>query len=652
MKFLVTESQFELVVSDIENHFINEGINDEAALRIIKISGVDNGEKIFNYLKQIDKSKNHKSLPAMVTFYLNHPENVSDEYFNEVIQTFKKLSNQPNSPDVTITKDGKINILNNSFEIKEFEKFKDFVDHYYYKENEEDAEVSKKLLSTEENIIFENDKFIVYEAPSPQVCIKLFGKDNEGRKYVERSFCIGAGTLEAPTHWYAQHRDPSGSWRVTFYVVVDKEKFKVWEEHGGDSNTLLVVIGVRRDVDGNLEFLAWDKENSGPGDRVNGFESPKKYVEYLVDNGVNIKGMTPKPFIDLSDSQIVRMAERWSDDDLFDSLTPKQKYKYVNEKAHTLTEYQVKFLMKYMPPALITNFIKNFEKVGTLQMPAFLQLTNNLKKSYINSKLIQLYNNNNKFNEDMLFKYIGTSDDFKTYAINHIKNSLSPDTKHINNDKESSKRILSLLDPISFFESLVNEKTVDIDSNNFKMSKLPENIGDYLSNVHELNIKNLDSISSIPASIGKCKNLTILHIWNCHSLNSLPDEIGQLSNLNDLVVKDCYLTSIPETIGKLTNVETISLEDNQITSLPKSISNCRSLHMLKLDDNQISNIPKSIFIKEGVPLEDENGETNTDAIHHPQLGFISLDNNPLNEDTIELLSTIENLFGFIVSFDN
>lgn len=646
MKFLVTENQFRIVISDIENHLLNEGVNDEEALRILKDSGMENYEEIFNFLKGKDTSKNNKSLPAMVSFYLNVTNNND---FTNVIKTFKKLSMQPNAPDVILDKkSGTVKVLNNSFNINEFSKFKEFVDHYYYKESEEDTENEKKLLSSEQNIIFENDKFLVYEAPSPQVCIDLFGKDNENRKYVERSFCIGAGSFDAPGSWYPQYRDPSGSWRVTFYVIVDKEKFKEYRETDQQDDTMLVVLGVRHSKDtGEIEYLGWDRNNSGPGDKVGNFGSAKNYVEHLKENGVNIRAFLPKPFIDLSDKSIDSLVDRWSDDNLFDGLTPKQKYKYVNEKARALTPHQVKFIMKFMPPALITNFVKNFYKLGNIPIQSFELLTNNLKKSYINSKLIQLYTNSNLFDEDEFFKIILSNDELKKYATLHIINSLSSESRHPNHNKEDSKKLLGFLDPKSFFETLKGETIVTLNNSNIKTNELPDNFGDYLLDVVELEIKNLNGIKQIPDSIGKCKNLTTLHIFDCQNLENIPDTIGQLTNLDDLIVGKCALKNIPNTIGNLKNLTAISFQDNKISSIPESLSNCTSLNVARFDNNNISKISKNIFFKEGVSLETD--ETNPDATKLGDLTFLSMTDNPLTEEDKELLYNFENITGCHVS---
>jgi hypothetical protein len=643
MKFLVTENQFRLVISDVESHLLNEGVNDETALSLLKASGMENYEQVFNFLKSKDKSKNNKSLPAMSLFYTLAS---SRDKFIEIIKTFEKLSTQPNSPDVILDrKSNTIKVLNNVFDANEFDKFKDFVEHYYYEEGS-DEDTSKKLLSTEENLVFENDKYLVYEAPSARVCIDLFGRDNKQRKYVYRSYCIGAGQLDAPEgSWYGNYRKPTGDWRVTFYIIIDKEKLEEAKNLPEQSDNPLTVVslGVRQSsVDNSLEYLAWDKNNSGPGQDIAGFNNVKDYVDFLESQGVNIKSFLPKPYVDLTDSQIDNMTNNWGNNDIFDSLTPKQKYKYINERAKNLTPYQVKFVMKFMPPALISNFVKSWHRLDDLPTESFELLTTNLKKSYINSKLIQLYTDNQNFTQDEFIKLATSNNEIKEFAIKHIINSLSPNSKHENRNKEETKTLLSFLDPLSFFESLKSETNVSVNSSNFKSNELPENIGDYLENVVELEFKNLE-IKNIPPSIGKCKNLATLHIWSCHKLKKLPDEIGQLTNLDELVVGNCALANIPQTIGNLKNLTSLSFHSNNIKSIPESLSDCTSLQMLKLEENQISDISENVFFKQGVPLETESGEPNVDAFKFESLAFINLDDNPLSNEAKNLLEKVENI---------
>ena len=645
MKFLVTEEQFKSVISKVQgqlsNILLNEGRNEEEALRILKSSGIENYEEIYKYIKNIDKSKNNKLLPVIASLYVYNPNDT-----DEIVKTFLKIFKEPSIPEIELS--GKsIKIRNNTFDVTDFNQFKDFIEHYFYKETQEEEQETKKLVSAEANIKFENDKYILYEAPSAQVCIKLFGRDNDNRKYVSRNFCIGAGSLDSPGSWYHSHRDPGGSWRVTFYVIVDKEKFKNFQENDVDDSSLINVIGVRKNSSTDeIEYFTWDRNNRGDGKYVEGFDNVEQYINKLVDDGVPIqRAVTPKPYVDTTDRAIDSMVDNPSNDDLFNSLTPKQKFKYVSERAKILTPYQIEFLMKKMPYGLISNFVKNFEKLGDIGTKGFSLLDSNLQKSFINSKLIQLYNNNRLFDKDNFFDYI-INDNVKNYAINHIVNSLKPDSKHENNNLDATKEILGLLDPIKLFESFRGNENVRINGKNFKSNELPENLGEYLSDVINLEITDISRIDEIPSSIGQCTKLQTLHIWKCHGLNKLPEEIGTLTNLDELIVSECTLNGIPNSIGNLKNLSILGLNDNYITQVPESIGNCESLQIIKLENNRISNISRETFFDEkskSFDLEStEIGEWE-ETFKLKSLAMINLEGNPLDSDTEKLISIIDQI---------
>lgn len=645
MKFKLTESQLEIIISKIENQIfeslLNEGRNEEDALKILKNSGIENYQEIFDYIKSIDKSKNNKLMPIIASFYINN-RNVPSE---EIIRTFLKLFKQDSLPDISLIDGGKVTILGKTFDVNNFDAFKNYIDHFFYKESEEEAKEEKKLVSVDANKIFENDKFIVYEAPSARVCIDLFGRDNDNRRYVERSFCIGAGTHDAPGSWYHTHRDPTGSWRVTFYAVVDKEKFRFFQENGKDDTSLINVVGVRYNEDGtSVKYFVWDRNNRGDGTYVEGFNGVDEYIQYLNDNGVSMRTFLPKPYIDLSDAAIDRMAQNQDSDNLFDNLTPKQKYKYVTNKANILTPHQMRFVIEYMPPAVIENFIKNFEKLGNISQEAFKLLNTNQQKTYINGKLIQLYNNIRLFNEDEFFNYI-IDDNLKSYAIKHISNSLSPNSKHENKNRLSSEKVLGLLDPTAFLTSLIGAKTVKFNKENYRSPELPDNLGEYLMEVEELDISEL-AISRIPNSIRVCKNITTLHIHKCQNLTSLPNEMGDLTNLADLVVAHCGLESIPETIGKNVNLESFMVHNNNIKTMPIGLGNCVNLVMLDLSSNQIKEIPHEIFLnEEGVSkiADGDYSDVVSDDFKLKDLSFINMESNPLSSESENFLEILSGL---------
>lgn len=620
MKFLVKEEQFKRVISKVqdlmENYLLSEGINEDKALSILQKNKIENSEEIVKFLKNKDKSKNHKTLPAMAAFYANAKNN---EEFSTVLKTFEKLFRESSPPDITVTSENQVNVLNKTFDFNDFDGFKEFIDHYYFKESDEDKLEEEKLYSVSGNKIFENDKFIIYEAPSARVCIKLFGANYEEREYVKRGYCIGYGTVDAPGTWYPNYRKPDGSWRLTLYVAVDKEKLSNYAQTGEDHSSLLNVIGVREEH-GDKEFFVWDRKNDGSGKSVEGYNSVKDYMKMLEDNGVNLSLFKTKPFIDLTDDSIDSLANDQTNDRLFKSLSAKQKYKYIGTKAKILTPYQMKFVLTYMPSAVILNFVKNFEKVGNLPIESFDMLTTNLQKSYINSKIIQLTNNLPDFNEKLFFNYLKNSD-LESYAINLIKNSFVSE-KYENKNKEESLKVLSLLSPEEFFNSLKNETKITINANNFVKYELPKNLGDYIQNAKELSLDGLE-IESIPESIGKAKNLTTLTIYNCHSLSTIPSTIGELTNLDDFNITNCSrLKELPDSIGQLVNLSHLNLSDNSLERIPNTISNLKNLFILNLDGNPIEPIPAEVLNScENLGIVTATIEGETSQLHHDENGW-------------------------------
>lgn len=651
MKFKITESQFKTIISKTENQImdllLNEGRNEDDALKILKNSGVENYQEIFDYIKSIDKSKNYKMMPIIASFYVKNPSVPSEV----IIKTFLKISKTQNFPEISLVSADKIKLMKNYFSVDDFLGFKNFIDHYFYEESEEDV-LEKKILSVDENLIFENNKFIVYEAPSGKVCVDLFGRDNEGRRYAERPFCIGV-----TANWYHTHRDPSGNWQLTFYVIVDKEKFEQFKKTGDDHPSLINVLGVRKkDTDLErkstfakvpseskeiIEYFVWDKNNKGDGSYVEGFSNVEEYVNYLEKNGLNVdKLFSPKPYVDISDSAIDRMQANQTNDSLFDSLTPKQKYTYITTRATTLTPHQIKFILNYMPPKILENFVKNFENLGDISQEAFKLLSTNLQKSFINSKLTQLFiGNTTRFKEDKFFDYM-LNDDLKSYAVTRIANALSGKLKDPVSNRKGTKQILYHLNPAEFFESLKGEVVVELTFKEFKLGELPENLGEYISEVRRLDLKGLN-ITFIPKSIGMCKNLIDLHITDCNNLTTIPDEIGELSALEDFIINGSQLNKIPSTIGQLTNLSSISITNSPIKTIPIEMNKCVNLDFINLSNNAIENVSPGLFLNDDGIAKIESGETDSideNLIFNPS--FFVLEGNPLSDETLSLIEIL------------
>lgn len=593
MKFLVNEVQFKKVISKIqsemETYLLNEGVNEDRALKILKDSKIENAEEILNFLKNKDKSKNHKVLPALTLFYTN-AQNYTQ--FEDIIKTFDKIFKEKTIPDITV--DGsRVKILGNEFDDNDFAGFQNFVEHYYFEKQKGDYEEMEKLYDVNANKIFENDNFEVYYAASEQVCIKLFGRDNEDRIFIKRSYCLGWQKPKSgePEDYYSNYRDPSGSQKKTFYVVVDKNLYQKYLRTGEDNPSLINVVSVKDDFDQTGKFFVWDRNNVQDGDKVEGYSSVEEYMKHLEDGGVNLSIFKPKTYKTEFTKPIRNMAANPGSDSLFVSLSPQEKDTYVSKFAVTLTQFQMNFMLKKMPLSSITNFAKNDGKIKDLSSEVFNLMNQNLQKSFLRSKLKQLTNDSKNFNFDNFFNYM-TNNININFAIAFIKDSF---TNEINPNKniEESKKVLSLLSPKEFFESLVNDSFIRINNENFKTDTLPTNLGEYLKNATHIEIEDLDKIKNIPDSISEAKNLKHLEIKNCSNLTSLPDSITEISTLEFLGLQNNdSLTSLPESIGNLTNLDHLALQGNdKITELPKSIGNLRNLIVINLEGVLLQSLP-------------------------------------------------------------
>ena len=445
MKFLISEKQFKFIVENIKNtalELLNEGVNEENALKILKDSGVENSEEIVNYIKTIDKSQNKKYLPFIATFYVRNP-GLSD--VSKIVNTFKKIfDSKKQIPDIKRVDENTFSFLGEIFSFRDIDEFEDYINHKYYEYSKEEEELEKKLISVEENIIFENNKFILYYAASPQVCIKIFGKDYKERQYVERPFCIGWGRPEAPASYYSDYRSESGSKKYTFYVIVDKEKLKNFVETGTDDPSIINVIAVKVSDSGNLEYFIWDKHNKPNGDYVEGFNDVPEYIEYLKNNGINFNAIVPKPYIETTDRAIDRLLQSPRNLSFFLDLTPAQKVKYVKYKASFLTFEQMKYVIKQLPEDVLDSFLKGYTRLLSLERDTLNLLPLNKQKTYVNSKLIQLFNNNSNFDDESFIEAV-INPQLIEFTKNKILDSLSKgqDDPNQNVNREETFKLLS-----------------------------------------------------------------------------------------------------------------------------------------------------------------------------------------------------------------
>lgn len=613
MKFLINEDQFKKIISkthkDLKYLFINEGQNEDRAKSILDNYEVTNSDEILMFLKKIDQSKNNKLLPVIATFYVNAS---TPEEHSEVINTFKDIFKRKNIPEINLKQNGEIYLLNTSFTKNEFSDFKNFIEHYFYDEEDEKKEKEKiekirekeeiELVDVNANKIFENNNFIIWKAIHEKICIQLFGRDNENRMFpiTERPYCIGWGTLEDPaTHLRGYRTDPEK--KYTFYAVLDKKKYEMYDKNTKEyPPSMLNIVGIR--ANGIIEIWA---DLDVTNDLSPAFSSPQEYLNYLENNGVNLKNVfkiilyTPR-----IDELIKNLMNNPENDDLFKKMTPFMKKDYAKQ-TKILTPTQIKFFLNAGDLKTLDTFVKNYTTIGDISAEAFKLLPSSLQKSYLRSKLIQFVNesdedrkNNSrkiKINvEEFIERYIINSNLIQ-YAINFIKDSFENEK---NKNLKNSEILFGHLRPEVMLEYLQGQievedkEEVEINKELFKLKELPENFGKYLVNAKKLIFKNLN-ITNIPNSILMLKNLEQLSIYNCNELVRIP-EIGQLSNLEEISINNCSsITELPQSIVNLKNLRALSLvNDQKLHFLPDRIDKLENLEILNIKDTPLFSLPK------------------------------------------------------------
>ena len=146
------------------------------------------------------------------------------------------------------------------------------------------------------------------------------------------------------------------------------------------------------------------------------------------------------------------------------------------------------------------------------------------------------------------------------------------------------------------------------------LTEIPESIGQYLQNVTVVDL-SFNSLTSIPASIGTCGNLTELWLNN-NQLTSLPDlsqlgltrldvshnKLTNISNL-DVFILDASFNEL-ENISNLSHrTNVLNLDTNKLTNLETPICQLPNLQILNICNNLIVN-PESISSQFTHPLSE------------------------------------------------
>ncbi|KAG0575947.1 hypothetical protein KC19_5G042700 [Ceratodon purpureus] len=106
-------------------------------------------------------------------------------------------------------------------------------------------------------------------------------------------------------------------------------------------------------------------------------------------------------------------------------------------------------------------------------------------------------------------------------------------------------------DPV--LEACPNLLTLDLKECN-SITTLPDSIG-RLSRLQTLNLDFCKSLQKLPSSIGQLTALEVLHLFGCGSLEALPDTFTALSALRWLSMNGCSsIPELPTTLGLMTGI--------------------------------------------------------------------------------------------------
>ena len=107
-----------------------------------------------------------------------------------------------------------------------------------------------------------------------------------------------------------------------------------------------------------------------------------------------------------------------------------------------------------------------------------------------------------------------------------------------------------------------------------------------------INISRIDSIGTIPSSIGNLKNLTSLSISRGNISGRVPNSIGELKKLRTLEISRCNLKdtiNLALANDKIDSLQTLNLSHNQLYGkLPKQLFEKKLLSTLSLNNNNLS----------------------------------------------------------------
>lgn len=125
--------------------------------------------------------------------------------------------------------------------------------------------------------------------------------------------------------------------------------------------------------------------------------------------------------------------------------------------------------------------------------------------------------------------------------------------------------------------------------NNVK-GTLPASLGK-LKNLKRLELSFNPISGTIPAELGNLENLEFLALNGTEIQGRIPSELGNLSHLKQLHLSSNKLTgNVPENLGNLSEIEVFNVFDNKLYGkLPIQLARCPNLKQLMVAENNFNN---------------------------------------------------------------
>ncbi|CAH2069795.1 unnamed protein product [Thlaspi arvense] len=118
---------------------------------------------------------------------------------------------------------------------------------------------------------------------------------------------------------------------------------------------------------------------------------------------------------------------------------------------------------------------------------------------------------------------------------------------------------------------------------------IPDEIGN-CTKLQNLYLYQNSISGSIPTTLGRLRKLQSLLLWQNNLVGKIPTELGNCPELFLIDLSENLLTgNIPRSFGNLPNLQELQLSVNQLSgTIPEELANCTKLTHLEIDNNQIS----------------------------------------------------------------